>query len=451
MAAPIDTDTNRGSAATAESQRLQEGQQRATEASAAFGEEKQNDLIDDCWPIELAKYKHKHRGTYFKVELEPIQSTIYEEEEMHMLQLKLSFMNPFSERYRIRGSAVKVTLEAVEQGKDPFIRRIKPEADLVQVSDQEITTGQRVTVGTSVNGGPSTFNLNLEGSKAKRTTFKGIQLIHGVIEDQLHASWKLYEEPNSKSGLPKVVRLLLVVQCKTEFKLKVELSARVRRISRFWRLRTVEAIETVHWPTVPDLESICNATVLRKSRQMQGLNNLLQRREDLLETFKMEVPPVEGKEELIQQGAKIEGRLQQWNRTLEACNSRNLKGLQEELAAEEDKREHEEKEAAKEKQRARIAEKKGRLSERKLDQQLAQLKEDEKEVEKEDKKDDKKEVIGRTGRSDESSVSTETPRYKFRVAPLARGTFLGIRGNHTESDFETFSPVGPAYNVAKMA
>lgn len=142
----------------------------------------------------LATYDN--HDLFFDAKLESIRLSRHDDEDVHSIQLKLNFMKLFSTNHRLRYAKVDVRLH---EGRDsPSICTIMPQANQVEVSEQEITSGQKLTVGASGNGGPSSVNISMEGSKGKKATFKGVRIIHGAVKDRMHASWRLYEEPGSK-------------------------------------------------------------------------------------------------------------------------------------------------------------------------------------------------------------------------------------------------------------
>ncbi|KAL3481748.1 hypothetical protein BJX99DRAFT_218196 [Aspergillus californicus] len=144
-----------------------------------------------------------------------------------------------------------------------------PQADRMEVSDQEITSGQKFTVGAAGAGGPSNVNISMEGSKSRTATFKGVRIIHGAVRDRMHASWRLYEEPGSKSGLPEIVRLLLLVHCETEFDLRLSMSVKACHLFTFGIPRTLTAPSGPCY-TVPQLSTII--AYERQSRLKQMLD-----------------------------------------------------------------------------------------------------------------------------------------------------------------------------------
>jgi hypothetical protein len=214
----------------------------------------------------LANYDN--HDIFFDAKVEAIRLFMHEGQEMHAIQLKLNFMKPFSTRNRIRYAKVDVKLAALDSENILHIHSIMPQADRVEVSEQEISSGQTLTVGASGGGGPSNVNISMEGSKSRKSTFKGVRIIHGVVKDRMHASWRMYEEPGSQSGLPEIVRLLLLVQCKAEFDVRLSMSVKACHVSSFGIPRMLAAKSRSPY-RVPDV-----ATMLKLERAMK-LKNIL--------------------------------------------------------------------------------------------------------------------------------------------------------------------------------
>ncbi|KAL4758262.1 uncharacterized protein BDW70DRAFT_98524 [Aspergillus foveolatus] len=212
----------------------------------------------------LARYDN--HDISFDAKLESIRPVFHEGKDMHEVQIKLNFMRPYSMDHRIRYAKVDVNLDP-RGSEAPNIRGIMPQADRMEVSEQEITSGKTFTVGASGNGGPSNVNISMEGSKSKRSTFKGVRIIHGAIRDRMHASWRLYEEPGSRSGLPEIVRLLLLIYCETEFDIRLALSVKACHFLTFGIPRTLTARPGPSY-TVPTLNVITTYEHSLRLRQM---------------------------------------------------------------------------------------------------------------------------------------------------------------------------------------
>lgn len=214
----------------------------------------------------LANYDN--HDIFFDAKVELIRLLMHEGQEMHAIQLKLNFMKPFSTRNRIRYAKVDVKLAVLDSKNIPHIHSIMPQADRVEVSEQEISSGQTLTVGATGGGGPSNVNISMEGSKSRKSTFKGVRIIHGVVKDKMHALWRMYEEPGSQSGLPEIVRLLLLVKCKAKFDVRLSMSVKACHASSFGVPRTLAAKSKSPYE-VPDV-----ATMLKLERVMK-LKNIL--------------------------------------------------------------------------------------------------------------------------------------------------------------------------------
>ncbi|EED22612.1 cortactin-binding protein, putative [Talaromyces stipitatus ATCC 10500] len=219
----------------------------------------------------LANYDN--HDIFFDAKVEAIRLLMHEGLEMHAIQLKLNFMKPFSNRNRIRYAKVDARFATVESGVLPHIHSIMPQADRVEVSEQEISSGQTFTVGASGNGGPSSVNISMEGSKSRKSTFKGVRIIHGVVKDKMHASWRMYEEPGSQSGLPEIVRLLLLVQCNTEFDLRLSMSVKACHFSSFRIPRTLDA-KTGPPYRIPSITSMLK---LERAMKLKNILNVADR------------------------------------------------------------------------------------------------------------------------------------------------------------------------------
>jgi hypothetical protein len=63
-------------------------------------------------------------------------------------------MRALVESHRLRAAKVDVILS---DEYPRHIRTIRPEAELVKVSGQELTIGQKFTMGANANGGPSSW------------------------------------------------------------------------------------------------------------------------------------------------------------------------------------------------------------------------------------------------------------------------------------------------------
>ncbi len=276
----------------------------------------------------LASY-NKHEIS-FAAKLESICPCVHEGKDMHEVQIKLNFMRPYSMDHRIRYAKVDAMLSSGSTGDAPNIRGIMPQADRVEVSEQEVSSGQKFTVGAAGGGGPSNLNISLEGSKNKTSTFKGVRIIHGAIQDKTHASWRLYEEPGSRSGLPEIVRLLLIVHCNSDFKIQVGLSVTACHFLTFGIPRTLRAPAGLSY-TVPKLGVI--AAHEQESRLKQVLDvadraaTVVEEAKRLQDMFTRAMRGHEKRRLIMEAGSK-ENHFQEWTDILDDSRFSDFRALQ---------------------------------------------------------------------------------------------------------------------------
>ncbi|OJI96211.1 hypothetical protein ASPVEDRAFT_77990 [Aspergillus versicolor CBS 583.65] len=274
----------------------------------------------------LASY-NKH-DISFAAKLESISPCVHEGKDMHEVQIKLNFMRPYSMDHRIRYAKVDAMLSAGSGA--PNIRGIMPQADRVEVSEQEVSSGQKFTVGAAGGGGPSNLNISLEGSKNKTSTFKGVRIIHGAIQDKTHASWRLYEEPGSKSGLPEIVRLLLLVHCSADFNLQLGLSVTACHFLTFGIPRTLKAPAGLSY-TVPKLSVI--AAYEQESRLKQVLDvadraaAVVEEAKRLQDMFSQAMRGHEKRGLIMEAGSKV-NHFQEWTDILDDSRFSDFRALQ---------------------------------------------------------------------------------------------------------------------------
>ncbi|KAL4794568.1 hypothetical protein BDV19DRAFT_379477 [Aspergillus venezuelensis] len=279
----------------------------------------------------LAQYNN--HDVSFDAKLESISPRVHEGKDMHELQIRLNFMRPYSLDYRIRYANIDVMLEPGAQRSAPSIRHIMPQADRVEVSEQEITSGKTFTVGANGNGGPSNVNISMEGSKSKRATFKGVRIIHGAVKDSMHAAWRLYEEPGSRSGLPEIVRLLLLVHCEDEFGVSLALSVKASHFLTFGIPRTLSA-PTGPVYTVPQLKIITAYQEESRLRQMLDVADraalMIENSNKLEDRFSRAMRDHARRHLILQAGTK-ENHLQDWTDILDHSQIGDFRTLREKL------------------------------------------------------------------------------------------------------------------------
>lgn len=164
----------------------------------------------------------------------------------------------------------------------------------------------------------------MEGSKERKSTFKGVRIIHGAVKDRLHASWRLYEEPGSKSGLPEIVRLLLVVQCDAEFVLRLSLSVKAGHPSSFGIPRTLTAREGSSYQ-VPNAATISSMERVARLRHMMNVADraatLVESAKKLERGFTQSINKNPKKKALIREATDDEGYVQEWTDIADASKS----------------------------------------------------------------------------------------------------------------------------------
>ncbi|KAL4862317.1 ankyrin repeat-containing domain protein [Aspergillus spectabilis] len=269
----------------------------------------------------------------FDAKLESILPCVHEGKDMHEIQLLINFMRPYSMDHRIRYAKVDVMLSPSDPKDTPHIRGIMPQADRMEVSDQEITSGQKFTVGAAGNGGPSSVNISMEGSKSRTSTFKGVRIIHGAIKDRMHACWRMYEEPGSKSGLPEIVRLLMLTHCDSEFEIRLNLSVKACHFLTFGIPRTLTAPPGPSY-LVPNLRIIYAMEQESRLRQMLDVADRAATVVEEANTFETRFSHAirhHAKKDLIMQAGMKESYLQEWTDILDASKSSDFRILREKL------------------------------------------------------------------------------------------------------------------------
>ncbi|KAI7976495.1 hypothetical protein EIK77_003310 [Talaromyces pinophilus] len=279
----------------------------------------------------LANYDN--HDMFFDAKVEAIRLLMHEGQEMHAIQLKLNFMKPFSAKNRIRYAKVDAKLAVLDTGNKPHIHSIMPQADRVQVSEQEISSGQTLTVGATGGGGPSNVNISMEGSKSRKSTFKGVRIIHGVVKDRMHASWRMYEEPGSQSGLPEIVRLLLLVQCKAEFIIRLSMSVKACHFSSFGIPRTLVAKSGPAY-RVPDVTTMLK---LERAMKLKNILNVANRAATSVEEARIlerefaRSIQKHAKKALIMEAGSRDGLVREWNNIADASREGDFSMLHDKL------------------------------------------------------------------------------------------------------------------------
>jgi ankyrin repeat protein len=269
--------------------------------------------------LVLAQYNGK--GVYFQAKLTAIDHTKFGDDEIHLLRIKLNFMKSFFRRKRYRGAKINVQAKKIPKGNEPRIVRIAPEANSHHISDLEVTTEGKVTIGGGGSGGPANININAEASKGNKTSYEGVRLIHGVIQGSQTAMWQVHEESASETGLPPVMNLLMAVCCGSRFSLELHMDIKYKNS---WPLPS-----TIHAPlssvagefTIPSLEDLDKEATNEMKRKIELLldkaKSFARIEQDRLRDFEIiltekikELDPVDGQSTKANTNAifsKIEG------------------------------------------------------------------------------------------------------------------------------------------------
>lgn len=175
------------------------------------------------------KTLHYRRDTYFQAKLTTAKRIVYSTEDVYLLAFELNFMKSYSPQYRFRGADIDITVqEGGDSDSTPSITKIYPTIIAVDVSEREVQDTNEITVGATASAGPGQSHLSAKQTHIDQTNFTGRRKFHGLIKQGNIASWRLYEEPESQSGIPSIFRLVTLVQClKGGFSVQLEVSARI--------------------------------------------------------------------------------------------------------------------------------------------------------------------------------------------------------------------------------
>ncbi|KIX99583.1 uncharacterized protein Z520_04216 [Fonsecaea multimorphosa CBS 102226] len=227
-------------------------------------------------PYVLAR--HSSQDCYFDIKLTQVESTTFHAQPAQKLEFKLDLARPFSVAKRIRSARVSIEVSGGTVSKrSPRVMGINPEASLVKIADQEVTRGQSLglTTGTSP-AAPGSLSLSGNLSFGQKTSFAGNRLIHGFMVSESRAQWKMYEEPNSKSGLPPSLSLLMIVESDEDFRVSAELC--VLRWSGWGSLGMVRSIPA-------PLPNEIRSDYLVRNKPVGLLGNVALKAQDDITTF----------------------------------------------------------------------------------------------------------------------------------------------------------------------
>ncbi|KIW16616.1 hypothetical protein PV08_03804 [Exophiala spinifera] len=147
----------------------------------------------------------------------------------------------FSPQYRFRGADVNITVWRDEaSGSKPSITKVFPTVLAVDVSEREVQDTNEVIAGAGASAGPGQVNTSVKQTHHDKANFQGRRKLHGLVKGHNTASWRLYEEPGSQSGIPSIFRLVTLVRClKGGFKVQLEVSARMVKWPKLFGLHNL--------------------------------------------------------------------------------------------------------------------------------------------------------------------------------------------------------------------
>ncbi|PTB36555.1 hypothetical protein M441DRAFT_281267 [Trichoderma asperellum CBS 433.97] len=169
------------------------------------------------------------KDTYFQAKLTTAERVLYEGQDVYLLSFELNFMRSFSPQYRFRGADVNITFQRDKSSdSEPSITKIFPSIIAVDVGERNVQDNAELTAGAGASAGPGQINASAKQIHNDKTTFEGRRKFLDLIKGDNTASWRLYEEPGSQSGIPAILRLATLVRClKGGFKVQLEVSVRM--------------------------------------------------------------------------------------------------------------------------------------------------------------------------------------------------------------------------------
>ncbi|KAI9370391.1 hypothetical protein BJX61DRAFT_515749 [Aspergillus egyptiacus] len=228
----------------------------------------------------------------------------------------------------------------------------------------------------------------------------------------MHASWRLYEEPGSKSGLPEIVRLLLLVDSEAEFGIRLSMAVKACHRFTFGIPRTMTAAAGRSYQ-VPPLGVISLYEQESRLKQMLAVADraaTVAEEADRLEARFSRAIRNHAKRDLILQAGMKESHSQEWVDIVDASLLNDFRNLREKLLEMED--------------RKRRSRRRSRTSNPRLQREL-----EERIILEESWRRDRHRRT--EPRGDRSPVVEEHPRAKNAL--------------------ESFSAVGPGYHVSRLA
>ncbi|KAL2673524.1 hypothetical protein Neosp_011966 [[Neocosmospora] mangrovei] len=174
------------------------------------------------------------KDAYFQARLTAKERVIYEKQDVYLLAFELNFMRSFSPQYRFRGADIDIVVGADAKSSSseppPSITNIFPTGFAVHVSEREVQQTNEVAFDAGATPGPAQLNASVTQTHSDRTNFQGYRRFHGLIKGDNAASWRLYEEPESQSGIPMIFRIVTLVRCLSGgFNVELRVSTRMAK------------------------------------------------------------------------------------------------------------------------------------------------------------------------------------------------------------------------------
>ncbi|KAK2737526.1 hypothetical protein CKAH01_07597 [Colletotrichum kahawae] len=222
------------------------------------------------------------KDAYFHAKLTEVVRTHYLEQDVYLMRFVFRFMKSFSRQYRFRGASIDITVQQAKSANDgtevqppenldeldhqPKIVKIYPEGLPIEMSEREIRNGSEMTAGLGATPGPAQVNFSVTRTQEQSAKFKGSRFINGLIKGTKNvASWRIFEDQGSQSGLPSIINGVILVQCpRGEFQVQVAMSARMPKWPKTFGLHRLYFNSNYYstWPTepttIPELQRASN-------------------------------------------------------------------------------------------------------------------------------------------------------------------------------------------------
>ncbi|WYZ36259.1 hypothetical protein EsH8_XII_000009 [Colletotrichum jinshuiense] len=185
------------------------------------------------------------KDAYFHAKLTEVERTRYREQDVYLIRFVFRFVRSFSRQFRFRGADIDISVKEErpvsdtmqdqsskqhkQQGCLPKILKIYPEGLPINISEQEIQNGSDITAGAGATPGPAQINFSVTQTHQRTAKFKGGRFINGLIKGSHDvASWRIFEDRGSQSGIPSIINTAMLVRCpRGRFQVHATMSARM--------------------------------------------------------------------------------------------------------------------------------------------------------------------------------------------------------------------------------